>query len=184
MSDRVCIDCGVEVSRHSKGRCRPCATRVNRADPVKEANRIAALRVKVKSPEHRALHRASRLKLMVDRADDPAWQETMRLNGVRLQAQYRASEEAQAANRASRPRVGQVLHEQRMAWCPVERRDEYQVMRRKVGAVEARRILEADMTPFERQLARVRGGATLTTKFTMRRPDHAFTLGGVAPEGM
>lgn len=32
-----------------------------------------------------------------------------------------------------------------MAWCPPDRRDEYRKFRRKVGATEARRIIEADL---------------------------------------
>ena len=72
----------------------------------------------------------------------------------------------------------------KLDWCPPSRRDEYRELQKAVGAVEARRVLEADLTPFERQLARVAAGAKLVMKPVFRRPDHAFTLGGVSPEAM
>ena len=59
-------------------------------------------------------------------------------------------------------------------------------------AAEARRIIEDDlaaierkrlasMTLLERQLERVRKGATVSVKPVMRRADPSYTLGGVAP---
>lgn len=72
----------------------------------------------------------------------------------------------------------------RLAWCPENRLAEYKTVQKAVGAVEARRIIEADMTPLERQLSRLRTGATLVSTFKASRAGPSFTLGGVAPEAM
>lgn len=72
----------------------------------------------------------------------------------------------------------------KLAWCPDQRLEEYRKLQKAVGAAEARRMIEEDMTPFERQLARVRAGAAVVPKFSARRADHDFTLGGIAPEAM
>jgi hypothetical protein len=65
-------------------------------------------------------------------------------------------------------------------WCPPSRREDYRSLRVQVGAARARAMIEAEMTPFERQLARVAAGAPLVARFkpTTHGPD--MTLGGVA----
>lgn len=68
----------------------------------------------------------------------------------------------------------------KLAWCPPDRLGEYRSFCKSVGAAEARRIIEADMTPFERQLARVRTGAKLIEVRPLRRlSEPTVTLGGV-----
>lgn len=68
----------------------------------------------------------------------------------------------------------------KLAWCPPGRLNEYRSFAKALGAAEARRIIEADMTPFERQLARVRGGAKLVEVRPLRRlAEPSVTLGGV-----
>lgn len=68
----------------------------------------------------------------------------------------------------------------KLAWCPPARLDEYRRAQKAVGALEARRIIEADMTPFERQLARVAQGAALVeVRPLRRRTEPTMTLGGV-----
>ena len=68
----------------------------------------------------------------------------------------------------------------KMAWCPPARRAEYDRLRQKHGAAEARRLTEAAMSPFERQLARVAAGAKLITVQPLRRAEPTMTLGGVS----
>lgn len=72
----------------------------------------------------------------------------------------------------------------KLAWCPPSRRDEYRRLCKSLGAAEARRIVEASMTSFDRQMARVAAGARIVVKPVIRRPDYSYTLGGVAPEAM
>jgi len=134
---------------------------------------------------------AARAKTEAERRDDPQWKAYKVASGRRLRADYNASEAGQAANRAKRASVGQKARERMLAWCPADRRDEYTKLREKIGAPEARRMMEADialresarlaaMTPFERQMERVKNGARVVDKPVFRKADHDFTLGGVA----
>jgi hypothetical protein len=177
----TCSRCPTPIS--GKGRtdmCSPCATRENRKNPEKEARRLARLRVVHATPEHRERKRVARNRLEAERKDDPAWKACKRASGKRLRAAYDADPAAQAANQAKRGLVGRKLSNRWLAWCPPERREEYQKFRAKVGAPEARRIIEETMTTFERQLARVRAGARVVDKIQLARTSPAFTLGGVA----
>lgn len=184
-SGKTCIACPAPVSTFSRtDRCRSCSAKHNRADPVMNANRLEALRAKKRTPECRAVQRAARLKLLEKRKDDPVFQSYLREQGRRLQADFVAHPDALKRRAIGSARASRRRAEQYMAWCPEDRRAEYQKFRRKLGATEARRIIEADMTPFERQLARVRAGAALVSAFKPKRSDHAFTLGGIAPEAM
>lgn len=79
---------------------------------------------------------------------------------------------------------------QRTGWCPPQYRDEYARLRVNRGAAEARRIIEArhaaslaDLTPFERMMAKVAAGAQLVERPVYRTPDPSYTLGGVASYG-
>ena len=124
--------------------------------------------------------KAARARVEAERRDDPQWKTYKQAAGKRLRAHYDADPAAQAANLAKRQIVGRKLSAQRLAWCPPARLAEYTRLRRKHGADEARRQIEATLTPFERQLARVAAGARLVTKPIIIKADHAFTLGGVA----
>ncbi len=122
-------------------------------------------------------------------AENPGAVEHMR-NMARKSLAARTPESAEKQRRSHRATLD-AKHEQRMAWCPIDRRDEYLKLRRQNPAAEAKRIIMDDlaaserrrlaaMTPFERQMEKVRNGARLVEKFTPRMADHAFTLGGVA----
>ncbi len=67
-----------------------------------------------------------------------------------------------------------------LAWCPPARRAEYDQVRNMYGAAEARRIIEADLTPFERQMARIAAGAQLVDAPDTRRSGPSYTLGGIS----
>lgn len=80
--------------------------------------------------------------------------------------------------------------QQRMAWCPADRVEEFTRLHRVYGFNEAKRIVQDDiaaqerrrraaLTPFQRQEEALRRGATLVRKQTLRR-EHDFTLGGIA----
>jgi hypothetical protein len=100
------------------------------------------LRDTVKSPEHRAKISASRYRLEEERKDDPEWQAMRRAGGDRLRSIYLASPEVQERRAAG---TAAVMRFRFLQWCPEERRAEYQILRKKVGAAEARRIIEADI---------------------------------------
>jgi len=67
-----------------------------------------------------------------------------------------------------------------LAWCPESRRAEYTKLQKALGAAEARRILEADLSPFERQMARINAGAQVVAVPDTRTGGPAYTLGGIA----
>ena len=178
---RSCSQCGEPITRHSKtGLCKPCATRANRADPEKEARRVAGVARKAKTPEFRNNQRRARLRLEAERRDDPVWKAKQREHGRRLRASYDADPAARAANLARRAAVGAMLSAQRLAWCPPEKRDHYQVLRKRKGAAVAKAIIMDAMTPFERQLARVRMGAKLVAAPDTRPTGPAYSLIGNA----
>lgn len=78
-------------------------------------------------------------------------------------------------------RTNRLIGERKLAWCPPERRAEYFKLLKKHGSsAPARAEIEASMSPFEKKLAAVRQGAKVVRKIELRRPDHAFTLGGVS----
>lgn len=143
---RTCLDCAAHITRQSRtGRCKPCATRVSRENPAIEARRLAALRTALRTPEARAAKSASRRRTEAERRNDPAWIVYKRDCGRKARALYDASPEAQARNLAARARVGAKLSARRMAWCPTSLRDDYQMMRRKVGAPAARAAIEDEI---------------------------------------
>ena len=68
----------------------------------------------------------------------------------------------------------------KMAWLPDEYLAEYRRLRSRVGAAQAKAAILAQMSPFERQLARVAAGARLIDSFMPVKAAYAFTLGGVS----
>ena len=68
----------------------------------------------------------------------------------------------------------------KMSWCPDEYRLEYRRQMKRVGAASAKAIILAQLSPFERQLARVAAGARLVESFRPVKAEHSFTLGGVS----
>lgn len=191
MTDRTCSDCAKPISRHSKGRCRVCVLHAARKDPEKEARRIAALRAVLVTPEQRAAKSAARRKMLADRKDDPVWQEYLRQSGHRMRQQFLATPGAEEKRRAAQKMCGKKISDRFLSWCPQDRRDEYQALRKKVGATEAKRVMlaefEADearrkaaLTPLQRQIERLQAGGVLTPAFRPSRSNHDFTLGGIA----
>jgi hypothetical protein len=146
MSVPICASCTNPITRHSKtGRCRGCVLRDAKADPVREARRISALGAALRTPEARAAKSVARKRIEAERADDPAWIAYKIESGKRVRAAYDASPEAQAKNLATRATVGDKIRAKWLGWCPPERWAEYQALRRKVGAEEARRAIEAEI---------------------------------------
>lgn len=149
MTAPVCKDCAAPVSKLSTGRCRSCANRIMWADPAFQERRLAALRIALRTPEAIANKRAARLKLEAERSVDAAWKEYKRQSGKRLRASYDAHPDAHARNMAKRKQAGAKVRATRLAWCPADRWDEYQRMRKKVGAAEARRAIEEEIVGTE-----------------------------------
>lgn len=197
---RACSTCATAITARSKtGLCRACNIRRQSADPVWKAKRIERQRQATQTPEYRA---ACSVRSNA-RFSDPAARHAVSVGAKRAaqerpelvakkalnliawrQANPEALREIAAANRAT------VTANQR-GWCPPERWTEYVRLRDKMGAVEAKQIMLADIAAkerirlaalpaFDRQMERLKAGARLVDVVPLRRPDHAFTLGGVA----
>lgn len=142
---RTCLDCPATISPKSKGRCRACNARHTHSDPDLQARRIARLKEATNAPAIRAARSELSKRVHAERSSDPEWVAHRRSLGLALCARLRADPVARANARAAQLEGFRKQSETRMGWCPVERRDEYQQLRRKVGAAEARRVIEADI---------------------------------------
>lgn len=109
---------------------------------------------------------------------------------ARLQADTALQERRIAATKAAlaRPdvkarhaRACRIIGDKRIAWCPVDRRDEYLRLMNRIGAAEAKAQILASMMPFERQLQRVlTGEVRVVDKVRVPGRVHSFSLTGNA----
>ena len=187
--DRTCTDCGVAISRQSRtGRCHRHAMRALHADPAYQANRRSGLARHFADPAARS---AAGARLRMHNANmSVAEIERRREHGRWLAREILTPERrAKAQTPEARERSAAKCVERRLGWCPPDRRDQYRdlVRCKRYSAAEARAMIEADIalelaraTPFERQLAAVRAGATLVRKAPMPSRCYDVTLGGIA----
>lgn len=161
---RTCSDCPAPISHSSAGRCRACAARAKYADPAARQTMSAAKKRALADPEKRG-------RVVSTAAEN-------------LRQWHKATTRDWSAHHRARAAA-------RRAWCPADRWTDYQALRRQSGAdqakamildemarVERKRI--AAMSPFERDMERLRNGAGLVAAPDLRRADHDFTLGGIA----
>lgn len=172
--------------RNKTGLCRSCRMKNLRTDPAYEARRAAAFRKALATnPELKARH------IERSRASLASWRNTPE-GLAKIQANARKATVASNMPEA-RLRRAAACRQTRTGWCPDDRRDDYLKMRRHVGAAEAKRMILADivaaerkrlagMTQHERNMERLRNGATLITKPDLRKASSAFTLAGVVGE--
>lgn len=166
----ICLDCAGPVSRQSRtSRCRACALAVLNASPAFAASRTAGIRRRYEDPvfrarKARAIHArhmaARRNPETAERLNRNIWIARQRLTDPDVRAKFLAGRAA-----AGRKRSATVLK-----WCPPDRIEEYRSLTRskRMKAAEARRMIEETMTPFERQLTRVRNGAGITDYARLR----------------
>jgi hypothetical protein len=158
---RICSDCGTGISHQSKfGRCRTCAIRHKFRDPAYRAKMAEANRRRFDNPVYRA---ASARRIHA--ANRAAWRHPEKSKRM-LAALAESSKglwqpDVRARWLAGRPEAGRKRHETVMAWCPPAYRDEYRFLCRskKVKAAEAKRIILAKLSPFERQMHALQNGA-------------------------
>lgn len=184
---RSCSTCAAPITHQSKsGLCRPCALIKSRADPEWQRRRIEGLRNKAKDPSYRARLAESLHRWHRENADDPEYQARQRENGRKLKATGLGNA-AQRRGSPGRVRVGRLLSDQRLGWCPREYRPLYQEYRRKRGwgAERARQYVEAriaadllNMTAFERAMAKVKAGAGIVEVQPLRQAERAYSLTG------
>ena len=124
--------CVAKTNRH----CSRCRFIAMRNDPAMEARRAERWRQKLAEPEFRAEHvRRSQVNLAKWR-DTPEGRAIVRERALTNLAKANTPE-----GKADRKAKTRAL---RLAWCPVERRDEYVALARRMPAAEARAVIEAD----------------------------------------
>ncbi len=165
------------------------------ADPEIVARRAAAGRATHAKPEVKARHRQACAESRARYLADPEAYEKLRAAGRKAGA----SNFHWANTPEARARAIQTIRRSRLAWCPEEhwplnaqlkragyRLPERQAMIAEAIAAAAERAATAErariaaMSPFDRQMERVKNGAKLVTKPDTTRAAHEFTLGGVA----
>jgi hypothetical protein len=152
------------------------------------------LREAKRTPESRARASAAAIAFNASRAADPAW----RAHKVAAAHKMRLT----PVSKDVRKRAARKCADTRLAWCPAEYRELNDTLyrkgvllaerkqmiatemlrdahRREMAALAAERARRSAMSPFERQEERLRNGASVVTKFTPRRADPSYTLGGV-----
>lgn len=186
--------CGkVLGSKNRSGYCRSCVAKKNNADPAIIAARKAGILRHHADPAVRAASAARLAAHLANMSDDE--RERRREHGRRMARDVLAKPEVRAVNRSPevRKRAGAKRTATVLADIPAHLRDQYKALVRSdaARAAEARRIVLEDaaaserrrlaaLSPLDRQIERLRNGATLHEKPVLRQADHAFTLGGIA----
>lgn len=177
---RYCSCCETPISarQNKSGLCRRCQLAAMQADPTATERRLSALRDVMKSPKIREKIKrnvlASRSKPGVRERYREIAKATYPLTLGSPQARAAAMAPETIAKRARTHSLND------MAWCPPEYLAEYRkLIGRKVLAADARKIILAKLTPFERQMHALRNGARLIEKPILRKSAPDYTLGGV-----
>ena len=198
---QTCMDCSKTLGpKNQSGRCRSCMSKAINRDPAVAEARRAALRAHFAKP---GVREAAAERMREYNTNMPEeHRERRREHGRRTYKRYLAGPENHGVVQSAdaRRNRGAAVREAAMGWCPLHLRAEYRrlTISKRLKAAEARALIEAQMvaeaereqtaerariaamTPFERQMERVRNGARVVDKVKTHRADHDFTLGGVA----
>lgn len=178
-----CSDLKPLGHRNKSGLCRPCLARRNfGGDEVKARAREGQRRF-FADPVNRAAYRERSSNQLAKWRATPEGRDQVR-------AQAQANLVLAIAPEARERRIHGIRS---AAWkgIPESRWDEATKLSKSFGSAEAKRMIMEDeakrerdrlaaMTPFERQLERVRNGARVVDKVDTRKAAHDFTLGGIA----
>ncbi|GGB14906.1 hypothetical protein GCM10011380_00390 [Sphingomonas metalli] len=181
-----CLDCGKPISAGAK-RCKRHANALRNGSPEMRENSSKRMRARQAAgmPRNNAAI-SSALKAFYA---DPAEREKMVERGRKAVTEW--TPEMKARRGRATAEGHRRRQEQRLAWCPLDRRDELAKLCRRYGAEEGRRIMREDLAAKERKrlagmtsheiaMERLAKGSKLVTVHPMRKADAAFTLGGVA----
>lgn len=170
--------------------CVTCSRSANGRNPSKISKSRAAMLKRMSDPAIKAealkrAHDGWRKRL----AEDPELRARM-ADRWREVGKSRIGHLAMPAGSPARRRAVASRMKTIMPWCPPEYLDEYRrlLYSKKLKAVDARAVIEqmiaadqAKMTPFEKQLQRVRNGEVgVVNKFVPTADTGPYTLGGVA----
>lgn len=174
---RTCADCPSPIDRRST-RCKQCFMAHLGKDPAVRAKKAASLRRYMTDPQNRLVVSKRAVAGAHTRWSDPTYAEKTRRFFVEdVQPLSLTDPRAREWRRES----ALLTAEKRLAWCPVERRDEYRRMvRGGMKAARARQMIEAsiaaeekariaNLSPFERQERALRNGAGLVANVRVGR---------------
>jgi hypothetical protein len=176
----ICSECDAPITKQSKsGRCRKCAF-ARMMEAYRGEKRSQAMLNRLTDPYQR-----SRLVRQITQAGAEARKDPRHL--ARLAELGRANikaaftPKARANWRAARARANFKRTETMLAWCPPRLRDQYRKLLKRgdMRAAKARAIIEPQITPFDRQLMKVRAGAGISMKVAAPSRSYDYTLGGV-----
>lgn len=178
-----CSDCATPISRCSKGRCRKCALAFLNSNPEVHARRVSGIRRKYQTdPAYRQRktreigerHRKAReCPETAARLNRNIWIARARLDDPGVREKFLAG----------RKEAGMKRTQTVLAWCPPDKIAEYRRLTKskRLHAAEAKQIILDSLTPFERQMQKVRDGAALVeVRPFNRRADPAYSLTGCA----
>lgn len=196
----TCSECPNTIGKASKsGRCKSCAMKVLHSDPEFAARRNAATAKANRSPEARAKRSARAAEFYSNPSNRKAHAEACRAalfgNPERLERRRKMGADVFRAFHARKDFDWSTWHRERraleFAWLPKELTEEYRSLRNKVGAEQAKAMILDDLaraerkrlaalSPFERDMERLRNGAGLVAAPDFRTSNPDFTIGGIA----
>lgn len=164
------------------------SARAMTADPEIVAKRTARMIATMRDPAARQRHAEGCRSGKRRQLSNPAEARRMQEAGMALAAHNATAPDRNEVHARSK----ETLRRRKLAWCleaywplnselkarGIKLEDRKRMIADQVKADD--RVRLAALSPFQRQMERVAAGAQLTTKFTPRRADHDFTLGGVS----
>jgi len=181
---RVCsTGCGTELGAKNKsGLCRPCRCKATMCNPEVQARSTAGLKRYLTDPVHRAERTAMSAKNLARwRASPEGRAKTREFAMANLAKAYEfdATERRRRQRQAAYPGI------------PESRWDECVALKKHMTAAEAKQMIRDDealrerkrkaaMSPFERDMERLRNGAGLVAAPDFRTSNPDFTIGGIA----
>lgn len=181
MTQRTCSDCGKGITaKNLSGVCRSCRLKANNADPAFHARRVAGIRKRYEDPAARAKAAREIHARHLNARKRPEVSARLEINLAKARARLN-DPDARANFLASRPAAGRKRSATLIAWCPEEYRGEYRrlVRSKRMHAKDAKALILAKLTRFERQMHALQQGARLIEKPILCKSAPDYTLGGV-----
>jgi hypothetical protein len=133
-SARTCLDCSATISAVSKGRCRKCANAVINRSPEHRAKTSASMKRRLADPVFRAEQTRLSVAGVKRAAQDPAWVERKRADGLK----YGAPNIGSTRGAEARAKAGASISAVKLAHIPPSLRDDYRALKAK-GLTKAER---------------------------------------------
>lgn len=145
----TCADCGIarfSTKPKKSPYCKRCIGRHTGRDPARRAKASASMKARLADPVLRAIHTQRTKEGTRAALRDPEFMARRRELGRRL-GKAKLGHLAHPAGSESRAAAGRASSNTKLAWCPVEYRDDYKelVKHQHIPASEARQMIEAQI---------------------------------------